>query len=86
VVSRGGVVCARCRSSVPEGAIKLASRSATILARLATLPMSDSPRSESAGPDGALALARFIGSIVDRRLRSAEFLDSILPGAGKATI
>jgi DNA repair protein RecO (recombination protein O) len=86
VISRGGVVCARCRPSVAEGAIKLAARSAVILARLATLPMSDSPGSESAGPDGALALARFIGSIVDRRLRSAEFLDSILPGAGKASI
>jgi len=86
VISRGGVVCARCRPSVAEGAIKLASRSAVILARLATLPMSDSPGSESAGPDGALALARFIGSIVDRRIRSAEFLDSILPGAGKASI
>jgi DNA repair protein RecO (recombination protein O) len=86
VISRGGVVCARCRPAVAEGAIKLAGRSAAILARLGTLPMSDSPGSESAAPDGALALARFIGSIVDRRLRSAEFLDSILPGAGKASI
>jgi recombinational DNA repair protein (RecF pathway) len=86
VISRGGVVCARCRPAVAEGAIKLAGRSAAILARLGTLPMSDSPGSESAGPDGALALARFIGSIIDRRLRSAEFLDSILPGAGKASI
>src|SRR5271156_1447886 len=77
VVSRGGVVCARCRPAVAEGAIKLAGRSAAILARLGTMPMNDSPGSESAGPDGALALARFIGSIVDRRLRSAEFLDSI---------
>lgn len=86
VISRGGVVCARCRPSVAEGAIKLAGRSAAILARLGRLPMNDSPGSESAGPDGALALARFIGSIVDRRIRSAEFLDSILPGAGKASI
>jgi DNA repair protein RecO (recombination protein O) len=86
VISRGGVVCARCRPAVAEGAIKLAGRSAAILARLSALPMNDSPGSESAGPDGALALARFIGSIVDRRLRSAEFLDSILPGAGKASI
>jgi hypothetical protein len=45
--------------------------------------MDDSPGSEAAGPDGALALARFIGSIVDRRLRSQEFLDSVLPGAGR---
>ncbi len=45
--------------------------------------MNESPGSEAAGADGALALARFIGSIVDRRLRSQEFLDSVLPGAGK---
>jgi recombinational DNA repair protein (RecF pathway) len=83
VVSRGGIVCAKCRPSVAEGAIKLASAGAAILARLGTAPMEDSPGSEAAGPDGALALARFIGSIVDRRLRSQEFLDSVLPGAGK---
>ena len=84
VVARGGTVCAKCRPSLPEAAIKMTSRAATILARLGVLPMSDSPGSEAAGPDGDLALARFIGSIIDRRLRSQEFLDSVLPGAGKA--
>ena len=83
VVSRGGIVCAKCRPSVAEGAIKLSSKGAAILARFGRLPMDDSPGSEAAGPDGALALARFIGSIVDRRLRSQEFLDSVLPGAGR---
>jgi len=76
-------VCAKCRPAVAEGAIKLSSAGAATLARLGTAPMDDSPGSEAAGPDGALALARFIGSIVDRRLRSQEFLDSVLPGAGK---
>src|SRR5258708_10929023 len=71
VISRGGVACARCRPSVAEAAIKLAGRSAAILSRLSTSPMSDSPRSESAGPDRALALARFIGSTGQRQLRSA---------------
>jgi len=83
VVSRGGIVCAKCRPSVAEGAIKLSSKAAATLARLGRLPMDDSPGSDAAGPDGALALARFIGSIVDRRLRSEEFLDSVLPGAGR---
>ena len=32
VVSRGGIVCARCRPSVAEGAIKMSSRGAAILA------------------------------------------------------
>ena len=84
VVSRGGVVCSKCRPAVAEGAIKLSSRGAASLARLGRMPMDESPGAEAAGADGALALARFIGSIVDRRLRSQEFLDSVLPGAGKA--
>jgi DNA repair protein RecO (recombination protein O) len=84
VVSRGGIVCAKCRPSVAEGAIKLSGKGASILARLGVMPIDDSPGSEAAGADGALALARFISSIVDRRLRSQEFLDSVLPGAGRS--
>ena len=83
VLSRGGIVCAKCRPSVAEGAIKLSSKSAATLSRLGRLPIDDSPGSQAAGADGALAIARFIGSIVDRRLRSQEFLDSVLPGADK---
>ncbi|MDO8432932.1 MAG: DNA repair protein RecO [Candidatus Binatus sp.] len=79
VVSRGGIVCARCRDRVPEGAIKVSAKSAAILARLGNLPIEDSPTAAATGPDGALALARFISSILDRRLRSQDFLDSILP-------
>ena len=79
VLSRGGIVCSRCRNAVPEGAIKLSGRSAATLARLSDLPIEDSPGAEPAGPDGALALARFISSTLDRRLRSQEFLDSIMP-------
>jgi hypothetical protein len=48
------------------------------------MPIDDSPGSEAAGQDAALALARFISSIIDRRLRSQEFLDSVLPGAGRS--
>jgi hypothetical protein len=32
----------------------------------------------SAGNDGALAIARFFASILDRKLRSVEFLESVL--------
>ena len=64
VVSRGGIVCAKCGLSMAEGAINLEKGNrAAILARLGTAPMDDSPGSEAAGPDGALALERFIGSI-----------------------
>ena len=83
VVSRGGIVCARCRPTVPEGAIKLSAASAATLARLGMMPIEGSPGASAAGADGATALSRFIASILDRKLRSQEFLDSILPGAGK---
>lgn len=83
VVSRGGIVCGRCRPAVAEGAIKLEARTAATLARLAALPVEDSPGAEPAGPEGAMALARFIASILDRRLRSQEFLESVLPLSGK---
>jgi DNA repair protein RecO (recombination protein O) len=84
VVARGGVVCSRCRPGVAEGAIRLDARSAAALARLSAQRLDDARGSAPAGPDGTLALARFISSVVDRRLRSAEFLDSILPSAVKS--
>jgi DNA repair protein RecO (recombination protein O) len=80
VVGRGGIVCSQCRSSVPEGAIRMSALSAFALARLSAAALSDAPHLPAAGADGALAIARFIASIVDRRLRSATFLDSILDG------
>jgi DNA repair protein RecO len=80
VVARGGVVCARCRNSVPEGAIRIAAESAVALARLSTSAFDEAALARSAGRDGALAIARFISSILDRRLRSADFLDSMLDG------
>lgn len=75
VVSRGGIVCPKCRAKVADGAIKLTRGGAKDLARLSTAPMSEAPGSPAAGADGALALSRFIGSVVERRLKSREFLD-----------
>ncbi len=80
VVTRGGVVCARCRNSVPEGAIRIAAESAVALGRLSTIALDEAALARSSGRDGALAMARFISSILDRRLRSADFLDSMLDG------
>jgi DNA repair protein RecO (recombination protein O) len=79
VVSRGGVVCARCRPGVPEGAVKLSARSAIALARLAVMALGDAPGADAGGADAALALSRFIGSVLDRKLRSLEFLESVMP-------
>jgi DNA repair protein RecO (recombination protein O) len=80
VVGRGGVVCARCRSGVPEPSIGLRMESAAALARLGTMALDEVSGATPAGADGALAIARFLNSILDRKLRTAEFLDSILNG------
>jgi DNA repair protein RecO (recombination protein O) len=78
VVARGGVVCARCRAHAPEGAVRLSTASAAAMAELACAPVENAARMTDAGAEGALALARFLGSILDRRLRSAALLDSLL--------
>jgi DNA repair protein RecO (recombination protein O) len=78
VVTRGGIVCARCRAAVAEGAIRIDTHSAAALERLSARPLSEAPGSASAGADGSLALARFLSSVLVRRLRSAEFLESVL--------
>jgi DNA repair protein RecO (recombination protein O) len=80
VVGRGGVVCDRCRTAVPEGAIRMRPESAAALYRLGAGAIEDAPGATPAGADGAAAIARFIASILDRRLRSSEFLDSIMNG------
>ncbi len=78
VVARGGVVCARCRPQAPEGAVRLAAANAVALAALAAAPIEQATTLAPAGSDGALAIARFLASILDRKLRSVEFLDSLL--------
>jgi DNA repair protein RecO (recombination protein O) len=80
VVARGGVVCARCRNAVPEGAIRIAAESAVALARLSTIALDEAALARASARDGALAIARFISTIIDRRLRSADFLDSMFGG------
>jgi DNA repair protein RecO (recombination protein O) len=82
VLARGGVVCALCRNAVPEGAIRMSALSSYALARLAGIAITEAPRLSASGGEGATAIARFISSILDRRLRSAAFLDSILGTGG----
>ncbi|HUO06139.1 MAG TPA: DNA repair protein RecO [Candidatus Binataceae bacterium] len=82
IVARGGIVCGRCRPLEDSGAIKLSAPSAARLARLAAVAIEDSPGAEPAGVDGAMALSRFMSSILDRRIRSQSFLESVMPAAG----
>jgi len=81
VVGRGGIVCGRCRESAPEGGIRLGAASATALVQLGQLPLAAAATAAAAGADGALAIARFIASVVDRKLRSVEFMDSVIAPA-----
>ena len=84
VIGRGGIVCARCRENLFDGGIRLSAGSASALAQLARLPFAETGTVPAAGPDGALAIARFIASVLDRKLRSVEFLDSVIASAPRA--
>lgn len=83
VIARGGVICARCRPAVPDGAVRLDPSSVAALVRLGEIGFADALECSPAGPDGALAISRFVASVLDRRLRSTAFLDSVLPGNGR---
>jgi len=78
IVSRGGVVCARCRPAIPDGALKLDASSASALVSLGEAHFAAALDARAAAPDGALAISRFVASVLDRRLRSIAFLDSVL--------
>jgi DNA repair protein RecO (recombination protein O) len=78
VVSRGGIVCVRCRANAPEGAVRLAAANAIALSGLCTARFDEATVLPHGGRDGTVALERFFASILDRKLRSVEFLDSLL--------
>jgi DNA repair protein RecO (recombination protein O) len=78
VVSRGGIVCTQCRPEAPEGAVRLDAASAATLARLGIATFNEAAALVPGDAPGALALARFLASILDRKLRSADFLDRVL--------
>ncbi len=65
------------RDSLGGVAVSLTPVSAATLARLGTISIADAANEDGAGADAKLAIARFIASIVDRKLRSLEFLDSL---------
>lgn len=76
VIARGGIVCQRCRPEAPEGAVRLDAASAMALRRMNGAEWSSWEVSCSEAI--AMALGRFLNSILDRKLRSAEFLESVL--------
>jgi len=78
VIARGGVVCMRCRPEAPEGAVRLDAASAAALARLDRAPLEEAQALPGGSATAGLALSRFFSSILDRKLRSAEFLERVL--------
>jgi hypothetical protein len=78
VPSRGGIVCGRCRNQAPESAVRLAAADAAALTGLNVAPLDEIAMLPRGGGETALAIARFLATILDRKLRSVDFLDSIL--------
>ncbi|MBV8772095.1 MAG: DNA repair protein RecO [Deltaproteobacteria bacterium] len=78
VPSRGGTVCALCRRQSIESAARMAGANAAALARLAQTPLAESTTLPDGGTDGSSAIARFLSTILDRKLRSVDFLNSTL--------
>jgi hypothetical protein len=67
---------------IPDGAVKLDASSASALVSLGDAHFADALESRAAAADGALAISRFVASVLDRRLRSIAFLDSVLSANG----
>jgi DNA repair protein RecO (recombination protein O) len=78
VIARGGVVCARCRPEAPEGAVRLDSTSAAGLALLDRTPLGNLAQVAGVNAAAGQALSRFLASILDRKLKSTQFLDQML--------
>jgi hypothetical protein len=76
------MVSARCRAMIPDGALKVEPASASALVCLGEAHFADALEARAAAADGALAISRFVASVLDRRLRSIAFLDSVLSANG----
>ena len=78
IPSRGGIVCARCRGQATESAVRMIASNASTLARLCSAPLGEAATLPHGGADSMLAITRFLATILDRKLRSLEFLNSTL--------
>jgi DNA repair protein RecO (recombination protein O) len=78
VPARGGIVCAGCRGQVVESAVRMRMSNAAALARLSVTPLVETTMLTDGGSDGSSAIGRFLTTILDRKLRSVDFLNSML--------
>jgi len=78
VISRGGIVCMRCRPEAPEGAVRLDATGVLALSKLGVVELDDAANLATGGAAASRVLTQFLADILDRRLRSVAFLDSVL--------
>ena len=76
--SRGGIVCARCRGQAAESAVRMDALNAAALDRLCLAPLAEAATLPHGGRDSMSAIARFLATILDRKLRSLDFLNSTM--------
>jgi DNA repair protein RecO (recombination protein O) len=78
IPSHGGIVCQLCRGGVSDTFIGLSAPSVAALAHLGTIALEAAPPAQCAGRDAEAALARFMATVLDRKLRSLEFLNQFI--------
>jgi DNA repair protein RecO (recombination protein O) len=78
VISRGGIVCMQCRPEAPESAVRLDTASVLALSQLGSVALDEAATLAPGGMAAGLVLTRFLADILDRKLRSVAFLDSVL--------
>jgi len=74
IPSPGGIVCQYCRAGATDTFVGLTATSVSALAQLGSIPLASAPAAQSAGRDAEAALSRFMATVLDRKLRSLEFL------------
>lgn len=78
VPAHGGIVCHHCRNGAGEAAVGLGAASVVALARLGSVPLDAAAACESGGRDAEMVIARFMATVLERKLRSLEFLNRML--------
>jgi DNA repair protein RecO (recombination protein O) len=76
--SRGGIVCAQCRGSALESAVRMDASNAAALAQLCLAPLAEAATFTQGDAASMSAIGCFLATILDRKLRSLDFLNSVL--------
>jgi DNA repair protein RecO (recombination protein O) len=74
IPSHGGIVCQHCRAGEADTYVGLSAASVAALAQLNSISIETAPDAQCAGRDAEAALTRFMATILERKLRSLDFL------------